>query len=90
MVNALLRSSSTESRAACGRRRWCGANDLARFSLQVEDTSDFECLKMKKRALDRWVAPAKHEASSVMSALGAPKFTGGHTDGGSNTPETEK
>jgi hypothetical protein len=32
---------------------------------------------MKTRALDRWVAPAKHEASSVMSVLGAPKFTGG-------------
>ena len=31
---------------------------------------------MKTRALDRWVAPAKHEAS-VMSVLGAPKFTGG-------------
>jgi hypothetical protein len=34
-------------------------------------------LKMKTRALDRWVAPAKQEASSVMSVLGAPKFTGG-------------
>jgi hypothetical protein len=32
---------------------------------------------MKTRALDSWVAPAKHEASSVMSVLGAPKFTGG-------------
>ena len=32
---------------------------------------------MKTRALDRWVALAKHEASSVMSVLGAPKFTGG-------------
>jgi hypothetical protein len=32
---------------------------------------------MKTRALDRWVAPAKHEASSVMSVLGALKFTGG-------------
>jgi hypothetical protein len=30
-----------------------------------------------KTALDRWVAPAKHEATSVMSVLGAPKFTGG-------------
>ena len=32
---------------------------------------------MKTRALDRWVAPAKHGASSVMSVLGALKFTGG-------------
>ena len=32
---------------------------------------------MKTSALDRRVAPAKHEASSVMSVLGAPKFTGG-------------